>query len=439
MNMNKNLRFEENLPSDEYGDFCQHHPHGNLLQSSPWSLVKAEWASLRVGLRREDNSLAAACQILVRPLALTYTFWYIPLGPLLDYEEEGVLETLLTHISFLARRKRCVFIRVHPPIPIRMGSIAEFREGKSRELFNVENLDLRMVSCGYTPGERSLRMASTTQPRFQAVIYREDWQEPPAGKIGYNLRLNDRYRVSAIRAGEEGLDSFSELIRKTEERQKIRLRDRSYFSRILQAFGDDAFLLLAHFNLKLAQANALEREESLKAELESLGDSAPKKQRSLEEQLISVNKDLEFYKSLENVTDTEPNPSSADFSGQLFMSRPESNLLVPAGVLVVISGKRAEMLYACSDERYERLPAVWKLYTEGIRAAFAGGCTKYYLGGLEGSLDDGLATFKSQFSPRIEETAGEYDFAIRPMMYRSLLYFMKKRDLKRLKAQSISL
>lgn len=438
MSIRDSLAFEVNLPADEYTSFCADHPLGSILQSPPWALVKMEWSSLLVGLRKADGSLAAACQILIRPLALSFSFWYIPHGPLLDYEEDGVLETLLTHISALARKKRCLLVRVHPPCPIRTGSMADFREGKSREAFPLEELDRRFLSCRYIPGIRSTRMADTIQPRFQAVVYKENRPQEAEGKVRYQLRLNERLHVSVIRTGEEGLDAFSALIAKTESRQKIRLRGRDYFSRILQAFGEDACLLLAHLDLDQAAEDASERERKIRSELDALAESSPKKRRGLEEQLQSARKDLDFLSSLKKEENEGGRGMPPDFTGRLFMSQPKARPHLPAGALVVRCGRRAEMPYACSDERYGRVPSVWKLYAEGIRLAFAHGCSRYVLGGLEGSLDDGLSTFKSHFDPVIEETAGEYDFSVRPFACKVLTALMRQRRKKLLRTQQRS-
>ena len=40
------------------------------------------------------------------------------------------------------------------------------------------------------------------------------------------------------------------------------------------------------------------------------------------------------------------------------------------------------------------------------------------MGGVEGSLDDGLTKFKDNFNPTINEMIGEFDIPVYPFMYR---------------------
>ncbi len=40
------------------------------------------------------------------------------------------------------------------------------------------------------------------------------------------------------------------------------------------------------------------------------------------------------------------------------------------------------------------------------------------MGGVEGSLDDGLTKFKDNFYPTINEMIGEFDILVYPFMYR---------------------
>lgn len=396
----KKLRFDPRLPLAEYDNFARQHQYCNILQSAPWTMVKAEWLPLRVGLRNQEGELVAAAQILRRPLIFSWALWYIPHGPLLDYEAAGVLEFFLNELALFAKKERCLFIRIHPPLPIREGSIAEFRAGQARELYSLEYLNQRFAVAGYQHQGADLEMGKTLQPRFQAVIRKEDWEEPPRGKIRYNLRQAERYFVRVKNYGTQGLSEFSKLIRLTEERQGIKLRNEEYFQRLLTAYQDDAYLALAEFNLAEARQETNASIVKLVDEMSACQESSPKKYKQLAEQLTSREKDQQFFAELEQACEQVPR--------------------YPAGILAVRYGRAADMPYAASDERFARLPAVWKLYVEGIRWAFSQQCECYNLGGLEGSFDDGLSTFKSHFNPTVEETAGEYDYPCRPFLYRQI-------------------
>lgn len=401
--------FDPALELEEYDRFAQNHQYCNILQSAPWPEIKSEWVPLRVGVRNEQGDLIGAGQVLRRKIVGKLSFWYLAHGPLLDFYQEGLLEFFLDKLARYARKNHCLFLRIHPPIPIRTGSIADFREGAPNTEYALDELTERFAKQGYVKKEVSSEMGDTIQPRFQAIIIKDEWEEPPRGRIRYNLRQAERYHVKTSSSQnlkvDDQLDEFARLIKLTEERQGIRLRDRSYFSKIMKAFGKDAIILLADFDLDSAEETSQKTREEISQEMEACQEKSPRKYKQLEEQLISRNKDQAFYQTLR---------SELESQGKLEAGKTYH----PSGVLAIRYGLAADMPYAGSDEMFSRLPAVWKLYVEGIRWAFEAGCERYNLGGLEGSFDDGLTVFKSHFNPRIEETAGEYDYPCKPLLYK---------------------
>ncbi len=60
----------------------------------------------------------------------------------------------------------------------------------------------------------------------------------------------------------------------------------------------------------------------------------------------------------------------------------------------------------------------YKEYVENFKWAFEKGCSWSNVGGVEGTLDDGLTKFKDNFNPTINEFIGEFDIPIYPFMYR---------------------
>ena len=50
------------------------------------------------------------------------------------------------------------------------------------------------------------------------------------------------------------------------------------------------------------------------------------------------------------------------------------------------------------------------------------------MGGVEGSLDDGLTKFKSNFAPHIEEFIGEFNIPVNKVLYRvsNFVYELRK-------------
>lgn len=62
--------------------------------------------------------------------------------------------------------------------------------------------------------------------------------------------------------------------------------------------------------------------------------------------------------------------------------------------------------------------------------AFKNDIVSANLGGVEGSLNDGLTKFKSNFNPMFEEYIGEFNLAINPLLYKlaNLAYTIRKKQ-----------
>lgn len=415
------------LPVDQYEPYIQSHPYCSLLQSPQWSEVKSQWRVIRPALLDENRRILACGQVLIRPLPLGWSLWYMPFGPMLDYDEPKLLEIYLDQLVQESRKHPVLFLRIHPPVLVREGRIEAFRKGEAQTVTDEESLIKRFQTCGFALRPRSFCLEDTVQPRFQAVVRKEDWEEPPSSKIRYALKQGERYRIQITSCGEEGTAEFARLIQLTEERQGIILRNQTYFQQLMQVYQEKARYYLAHFQLQQVLQETEARLESIESQQQLLTDTNPKKFRQLEEQRESCEKDLNFLRSINPTSAEAPSPSECLLDGETDDSALSQTAQPIAGILTLRYGKTAEMPYAGMDAQYSRIPSMWSLYVTGIREAFEAGCTRYNLGGVDGSLSDGLTRFKSHFNPTIEETIGEFDYTAHPLLNRIFQWLNQKR------------
>ena len=78
--------FDEHPKPQEIEIFLEGHPQNNLLQHTCWSQVKENWAMKQVVVRR-GGTIRAYAMILIRPLPLGLKLFYIPHGPLVNYQD----------------------------------------------------------------------------------------------------------------------------------------------------------------------------------------------------------------------------------------------------------------------------------------------------------------------------------------------------------------
>ncbi len=97
-----------------------------------------------------------------------------------------------------------------------------------------------------------------------------------------------------------------------------------------------------------------------------------------------------------------------------------------AGGLMVGFGKTMEMLYAGMNEDFCTFRPQYLIYCTQFAYAFAHGYQYVSMGGVEGTLKDGLSVYKANFNPTVKELIGEFDLPVHPMLYRMSMWLLKK-------------
>lgn len=99
--MMNEYRFRTDIPKEEYEQFVQSHQLCNLLQSYDWAKVKNNWDHVYAGVY-DKNKLAATGLILIKPLPFSFTMFYLPKGPILDYTNKELFNFFFENLKKLA-------------------------------------------------------------------------------------------------------------------------------------------------------------------------------------------------------------------------------------------------------------------------------------------------------------------------------------------------
>ena len=384
-------RYQIGIPTLEYDQFVKEHELVNVLQSSAWEEVKSDWQHEKFGAYRGDKLLATA-SILIKTLPLGYRMFYIPRGPVLDYKDAELLNFVLQSIKSYARSKRAIFVIFDPSICLSQSSIKHEKTEYPENMAIIENLQRMGVRwSGKTDG-----MGDTIQPRIQAKIYKENFAEDKLCKSTKQAIRSARNKGVEIQiGGDELLESFSFLMKKTEKRKDIHLRNEAYYKKLLDNFKDKAYITLATLDIakrlreieeQLAKNLALEE-----AFTESTRTSKVETQRRKKECLVEERAFLQRY-----------------------MNEEKSNIPL-AATLSLEFGNTSVNLYAGMDDAFKRYNAPILTWYETARYAFERGMVWQNLGGVENSLNGGLYHFKEKFNPTIEEYLGEFTMPTHPL------------------------
>lgn len=386
--------FLKSVDSLRHDSFVSHHPLISLLQSSNWSKVKDNWHSCICGVENEKGELVASALILKKKAFLGYSMMYIPRGPILDYENKELVEFYFDHLKKFARQQRVIYIKMDPYILVNDSYLNhEVNQNPSIDIILDHMKDTGAIHLGFPK-----LMENTIQPRYCAVIPKhEHWYEELSKKTHKELEIANKKKIEVMMGGNEYLESFSDLMKKTQERKGVSLRHSSYFQKILEVYGDDAKLFMAHVNLKDLYEETLLKFQSNGLELKQCPINAKKKLFSLNETNASIIRELnEIEEERKTMGDS----------------------VVVCGVLFVKFGDTCDILYAGMDTTFKRYMAPIKTWYTAAKYGFDQGCIRCDLGGVEGTLNDGLTHFKSGLHPLMKEFIGEFDLPVYKYMYK---------------------
>ena len=127
------------VDTTEWDSFLKNNSKGSLLQSSDWAKIKETWDNERIGFYK-DNQLVGVANILIQPLPLGLSMFYIPRGPVIDYEDEELLKFVFLTLKKLAKKSHAIMVKFDPSLFISRGLIGQEVVQNSRTLEIIEEL-----------------------------------------------------------------------------------------------------------------------------------------------------------------------------------------------------------------------------------------------------------------------------------------------------------
>ena len=384
------------ISAEEHDNFAKSSNQTNLLQSSNWAKIKDNWDNERIGFYKDD-ALVASASILIKALPLGFTMLYIPRGPIMDYSDKELVAFVISSLKKYGKTKRSLFIKMDPALLLKQYKIGEEVDENKDTLTAIDNL--KAAGCEWTG--RTTTIAESIQPRFQANVYTQEDMTATFPKHTKRLMKDAIHRgVITSRGTIDDVKAFADVVALTENRKGVALRNEDYFHKMMETYGDDAYLHLAKVNLPKRLAEYKEQLAQIEKDLSETAEHQKKRLTKLTQQKNSVTKYI------------------TEFPDELII----------AGILSVSFGNVMEMLYAGMNDEFKKFYPQYSLYPKVFEDAYADDIIWANMGGVEGTLDDGLTKFKSNFNPTIEEFIGEFNIPVNPFLYKlsNLAYNIRK-------------
>lgn len=398
------------IPASEHDDFVRNSSQPNLLQSSKWAHIKKNWGNERIGFYR-NGELVAVASILIKKLPLGYTMMYIPRGPIMDYQDKDLVTFVMRSLKQFGASRRSVFIKFDPSLILKQYPIDKSSKEFSENSTTIEAIqNLKDANCQWSG--RTIAMSETIQPRYQANRILKEGLDSDFPKHTKRLMKDAVNRgVVTYRGTLSDVSDFGTIISFTERRKNVALRNQEYFQRLMEIYGDAAYLHLAKINLPDRLMKYKEQLFQIKKDLGETGEHQKKRLTKLKQQEKSIEKYIIEFE-------------------ELVQQYPKE--IVIAGILSVSFGNTLEMLYAGMDDRFKKFYPQYILYPKVFEESYKDGKIWANMGGIEGTLDDGLTDFKSNFSPVVQEYIGEFTLPVN-FLYHLANYFYQLRKILRKK------
>ncbi len=392
--------FKTDISAEEYNSYVKTCSFAPITQTEAWGKLKIDWEKRYCGIFDSDGKMCGGAVLLIRKLAPMFKLAYCPRGPVFDLSDGEIFSAFMDGIRVFAKKNGIYSVKIDPPVPLKI-TAPEMDASEYFTPFLPEKDEAArnyIFSAGFSHKGFSLILNDYIQPRFNMIVplAKQNGEFLSAADLKKHFKSCERKYMGTFVSSrgmffeeaevcDDNIDVFSSIMKSTEERKSIFLRNKEYFKRLLLSFGEKAKLYFIKSDLDVYVKYLSDR----------------------------MSKESEEEKSKTSVLLDE-----AELVRQKY-----GKIVTLAGSIVVmppneVGVRMAEYLYAGSDLSILRqFQAADVMLAEIMKVLASEKCHLLNLGGVEGTLDDGLYAFKSKFNPILVEYIGEFDLVISKFKY----------------------
>ncbi len=206
----------------EWDDIVKKYPEANILQSPEYGKMNEILGETVI---TEDFGKSGRALMIVRKAKRG---WYleIPCGPLINWKDKKQVKTVVTKISEIAKREKCVFVRIRPQLP-----------ATPENLKLLEDLDFKK-SPMHLAAEHTV-MVDLTKPEDEILASMRR-------QTRYEVRRADKLGIQVVSGNSEDLfkEFHAEQV-KTAHRQNFIPPSEKVLLAEREAFGDNIKIYVA--------------------------------------------------------------------------------------------------------------------------------------------------------------------------------------------------
>jgi len=214
-------------------------PGAHILQTWEWGQFKAiyDWRPIPKIWRGEQDEIKAAAMVLqrsIRPAGFGPEFkvLYVPRGPMLDWQDVELRQTVLADLKELAKKAGAIFIKIDPEVILGRGIPAEGGAPQISENANGVLMDFRRLGWHYSQDQIQFRNTVT----IDLSGTEEDWLARMKQKVRYNLRLAQKKGVTVRKGTLDDLPLVYRMYAETSVRDGFVIRPEGYYRHAWEGF-----------------------------------------------------------------------------------------------------------------------------------------------------------------------------------------------------------
>lgn len=377
-------RFTSELPKEEYDNFILNYSMAPLTQTYNWANIKSNWRHFHCGLYKDDT-LVGVCLILVKKMIKGLNMFFVPRGYLIDFTNYEDLEEMTKNIKELAKKTHAYVVKIDPNFCKRQYSFKgdEINTNYDKD-YQVKHNNL--LKLGYKSLGPQKEMGKSMEPNYNMlapicdnsnkVLTLEELLSTYKSKFKYYIgSFHEKRGITfEITSDINKVGILVSLLKETEEKQNISLRNEEYFVNLMKNYPT-ARLVFGTINLP-KYLKFLEENNGKSAEIEEV------------KELLKTHKE---------------------------------NMVLSASIMFLPSNikgiRTSEYLYAGNSLSLTKIRVSTGVVFEIIKFSLENNCHYCNLGGIDGNLNDHLTSFKEKFNGEVLEFAGEYDLPIKWIYY----------------------
>jgi len=380
------MEFIENIKEKEYTEFVINHPNSHFLKAYEWGEVAKirGFVPYYVGMK-EKNKLIATALLLQKKIPLGYSYFYIPRGFAIDYNNYKLIEKFTKEIAKFVKKHKGIFFKIDPDI--KLHTIDENAEVIKEEENNYELVN-NFKKIGYKH-QKLTKFFESTQPRFtfRVDLTKENITKTYSKSVPRWIKIADKYKVEAKIGTKENVKDFVKLMKLTEKRQGFYSHEYSFYPKFYDIFHKKGYV-----DVLYATVNKENIINQIELDLKDL------EKNPNEERLNKLKQLKEKYENYE-----------------------EGNQVV-SSYFNVNYGNKSWYLYGANDMDYKDTYSNYKLFDFQIKHAQELGKEIFDEFGTVGDPKTtksvaGLHEFKKKFGGEYTEFIGEFDYVTNKTMY----------------------